>query len=191
VPTLKHFIADKALDVPEAVALAKLLLDANQFLLSYDLVHGDLKPENILVLKRGDQLAFKLIDFGSITGVCSATSRSASPCLNPSRARFLRRDRALSNAGLPHATATQPPQCAYPAMARSRPAACCCGQTREPLGELLGDEIRVGKSGQCETVLQKRARIARTQSPAPLSHRLMHPRRVTIVLLYLLLVRGK
>ena len=46
---LKHFIAEKPLDVPEAVALAKFLLSAGQFLLSHDLVHGDLKPENILV----------------------------------------------------------------------------------------------------------------------------------------------
>lgn len=79
VPTLKHFIADKPLDVPEAVALAKFLLDASQFLLRYDLVHGDLKPENILVLKRGDQLQFKLIDFGSITGIFSVTSRAGTP----------------------------------------------------------------------------------------------------------------
>ena len=79
VPTLKHFIADQALDVPEAVALAKFLLDASQFLLRYDLVHGDLKPENILVLKRGEQLTFKLIDFGSITEIFSATSRAGTP----------------------------------------------------------------------------------------------------------------
>jgi serine/threonine protein phosphatase PrpC len=79
VPTLKHFIADKALDVPEAVELAKFLLDAGQFLLRYDLVHGDLKPENILVLKRGDALTFKLIDFGSITEVFSVTSRAGTP----------------------------------------------------------------------------------------------------------------
>ncbi len=79
VPTLKHFIAEKPLDVPEAVALAKFLLNAGQFLLSHDLVHGDLKPENILVFKRNDELGFKLIDFGSITGEFSVTSRAGTP----------------------------------------------------------------------------------------------------------------
>ena len=79
VPTLKHFIADKPLDVPEAVALGRFLLNASQFLLRFDLVHGDLKPENILVLKRGEQLEFKLIDLGSITGIFSATSRAGTP----------------------------------------------------------------------------------------------------------------
>jgi len=79
VPTLKHFIAEKPLDVPEAVGLAKFLLDASQFLLRFDFVHGDLKPENILVIKRGDQLEFKLIDFGSITGLFSVTSRAGTP----------------------------------------------------------------------------------------------------------------
>ncbi len=79
VPTLKHFIAEKPLDVPEAVALAKFLLNAGQFLLSHELVHGDLKPENVLVFKRNDQLDFKLIDFGSITGEFTVTSRAGTP----------------------------------------------------------------------------------------------------------------
>lgn len=79
VPTLKHIIAEKPLDVPEAVALAKFLLTAGQFLLSHDLVHGDLKPENILVFKRNDQLDFKLIDFGSISGEFTVTSRAGTP----------------------------------------------------------------------------------------------------------------
>ena len=79
VPTLKHVIAEKLLDVPEAVALAKFLLNAGQFLLSHELVHGDLKPENILVFKRADQLEFKLIDFGSITGEFTVTSRAGTP----------------------------------------------------------------------------------------------------------------
>ncbi len=79
VSTLKHFIAEKPLDVPEAIALAKFLLNAGQFLLSHDLVHGDLKPENILVFKRNDELSFKLIDFGSITGEFTVTSRAGTP----------------------------------------------------------------------------------------------------------------
>lgn len=79
VPTLKHFVAAARLDVPEAVALATFLLNASQFLLSHDLVHGDLKPENILVFKRADHLDFKLIDFGSITGEFTVTSRAGTP----------------------------------------------------------------------------------------------------------------
>jgi serine/threonine protein phosphatase PrpC len=79
VPTLKHFIEEKPLDAPEAVALGKFLLSASQFLLRFDFVHGDLKPENILVFKHGGQLDFKLIDFGSVTEVFSATSRAGTP----------------------------------------------------------------------------------------------------------------
>lgn len=79
VPTLKHVIAEKSLDVPAAVALVEFLLSASQFLLGFDLVHGDLKPENILVLKRGDTLDFKLIDFGSISEIFSVNSRAGTP----------------------------------------------------------------------------------------------------------------
>ena len=88
VPTLKHVLAEKALDVPEAVALAKFLLNAAQFLLSHDLVHGDLKPDNILLFKRADALDFKLIDFGSIAPEFSVTSRAGTASyLAPERFR--------------------------------------------------------------------------------------------------------
>ena len=79
VPTLKHFLTEKPLDVPEAVALGKFMVNASQFLLRFDFVHGDLKPENILVFQRGGQLDFKLIDFGSIAEIFSATSRAGTP----------------------------------------------------------------------------------------------------------------
>lgn len=79
VPTLKHVVSENPLDIPEAVALARFLLNASQFLLRFDLVHGDLKPENILVLKRGAALDFKLIDFGSISEIFSVTSRAGTP----------------------------------------------------------------------------------------------------------------
>ena len=78
-PTLKEFLRAGPLQVDEAVALARFLLDASQFLLRFDLVHGDLKPENILVLKSGDVLRFKLIDFGSISEIFSVTSRAGTP----------------------------------------------------------------------------------------------------------------
>jgi serine/threonine protein kinase len=79
VPTLKHFVEEKQLVVPEAVALGLFLLEAGQFLLRFDLVHGDVKLENILALKRGDALDFKLIDFGSISEIFSIVSRAGTP----------------------------------------------------------------------------------------------------------------
>lgn len=79
VPTLKHVVSETPLNIPEAVALARFLLNASQFLLRFDLVHGDLKPENILVLKRDAALDFKLIDFGSISEIFSVTSRAGTP----------------------------------------------------------------------------------------------------------------
>ena len=78
-PTLKECLRAGPLTVDEAVALAKFLLEAGQFLLGFDLVHADLKPENILVLSRGPAATFKLIDFGSISEVFTVTSRAGTP----------------------------------------------------------------------------------------------------------------
>lgn len=78
-PTLKAHLQSGPLPVDDARALATFLLDACQFLLRFDLVHGDLKPENILALKGGDRLRFKLIDFGSISEVFSVNSRAGTP----------------------------------------------------------------------------------------------------------------
>jgi serine/threonine protein kinase len=76
------------LNVPEAVTLACFLLDAAQFFSGHDLVHGDIKPENILVLRDAAQMKFKLIDFGSVTGTFSITSRAGTPSfLAPERFR--------------------------------------------------------------------------------------------------------
>ena len=78
-PNLKEFLRGTTLASEDAVALLKFLLEAAQFLVRLDLVHGDLKPENILVLKEGDALGFKLIDFGSINEIFSVTSRAGTP----------------------------------------------------------------------------------------------------------------
>ncbi len=78
-PTLKERLRAGALTVDETVALGKFLLDACQFLLRFDLVHGDIKPENILVLDRADRLEFKLIDFGSITEIFAVATRAGTP----------------------------------------------------------------------------------------------------------------
>jgi len=76
-PTLKQFIAEHGpLAPPQAVALARFILRAEQFLLGHDFVHGDLKPENILVLRESDSLGFKLIDLGSVAEVFSLQGRA-------------------------------------------------------------------------------------------------------------------
>lgn len=78
-PTLKETLRAGPLPLDETVKLARFLLDAGQFLLRLDLVHGDIKPENILVLREGEQVRFKLIDFGSISEVFSVTNRAGTP----------------------------------------------------------------------------------------------------------------
>lgn len=82
-PTLKTVLEKGPLTVPEAVALAKFLLEAAQFFAGHDLVHGDLKPENILILTELSPVtrhpAFKLIDFGSVTEIFSLTTRAGTP----------------------------------------------------------------------------------------------------------------
>ncbi len=75
-PSLKSFLRSRRLAVDEAIALGRFLLEAEQYLLRFDLVHGDVKPENILVLQGYDRIQFKLIDFGSMTEVFSVTSRA-------------------------------------------------------------------------------------------------------------------
>jgi serine/threonine protein phosphatase PrpC len=75
-PSLKIFLRSRRLAVDEAIALGKFLLDAEQYLLRFDLVHGDIKPENILVLPGYDRIQFRLIDFGSVAEIFSVTSRA-------------------------------------------------------------------------------------------------------------------
>ncbi|HEY9154743.1 MAG TPA: protein phosphatase 2C domain-containing protein [Opitutaceae bacterium] len=86
-PTLRSVLDHGLLKVEEAVALAKFLLRAGQFLLSRDLAHGDLKPENILVSRATDGVTgFKLIDLGSVAELFSVTSRAGtSSYLAPER----------------------------------------------------------------------------------------------------------
>lgn len=79
-PTLKDYLKTHGpLGVEEGLVLTRFLLDACQFLVSLDLVHGDLKPENILVVDLDDGINFKLIDFGSISEIFSVTSRAGTP----------------------------------------------------------------------------------------------------------------
>jgi serine/threonine protein phosphatase PrpC len=75
-PSLKLFLRSRRLAVDEAIALGKFLLEAEQYLLGFDLVHGDIKPENILVLQGYDRIQFRLIDFGSVAEIYSVTSRA-------------------------------------------------------------------------------------------------------------------
>ncbi len=78
-PTLKTSLEIGPLTVPDAVALANVLLGAAQFFAGHDLVHGDLKPENILVLRADGKVNFKLIDFGNVTEIFSLTTRAGTP----------------------------------------------------------------------------------------------------------------
>ena len=78
-PTLKELIAKRPLPVEDAIHLGKFLLQASQYLLKFDLVHGDIKPENIVVLERHGKRVFKLVDFGSIVEVFSIASRAGTP----------------------------------------------------------------------------------------------------------------
>jgi serine/threonine protein kinase len=75
-PSLKAFLRSRRLAVDEAIALGRFLLEAGQYLLRFDLVHGDIKPENILVSQGYDRIQFKLIDFGSVAEIFSVTSRA-------------------------------------------------------------------------------------------------------------------
>jgi serine/threonine protein phosphatase PrpC len=79
-PTLKQFIAKHHPLMPtQAVELALFVLQAEQFLLRHDFVHGDLKPENMLVLHENESLRFKLIDLGSVSGIFSLQGRAGTP----------------------------------------------------------------------------------------------------------------
>lgn len=87
-PSLKMLLRSRRLAVEESVELGKFLLTTAQYLLRFDLVHGDLKPENILVATDFASLAFKLIDFGSVTDLFSVTSRAGTASyLAPERFR--------------------------------------------------------------------------------------------------------
>ncbi|WP_201352179.1 bifunctional protein-serine/threonine kinase/phosphatase [Hydrogenimonas urashimensis] len=86
--TLKEYIRRRPLPVEEAIQLGKFLLQACQYLLKFDLVHGDIKPENIIVTERRGKRLFKLVDFGSIVEIFSIASRAGTPSyLAPERFR--------------------------------------------------------------------------------------------------------
>jgi serine/threonine protein phosphatase PrpC len=79
-PTLRQWLDKRGgLETNDAVALAKFLLTAEQFLLGHDFVHGDVKPENILVLGERGTLTFKLIDLGNVTEIFGVSSRAGTP----------------------------------------------------------------------------------------------------------------
>lgn len=75
-PSLRMLLRSRRLAVDEAISLGKFLLNASQYLLRFDLVHGDIKPENILVLSSYATITFKLVDLGSTTEIFSVTSRA-------------------------------------------------------------------------------------------------------------------
>ncbi len=83
---LDSYLSHKNLSIDDAVDLAKTLLNMEQHLLKYDLVHGDIKPQNIMVTSDEDKVSFKIIDFGSITEIFSTDTKAGTPSfLSPER----------------------------------------------------------------------------------------------------------
>ncbi len=76
---VKKYIKKRVLSIDEGVNLAKFLLEMEQFLLKYDLVHGDVKPENIIRAQRKGKTYYKMLDFGSIVEIFSLNSRAGTP----------------------------------------------------------------------------------------------------------------
>ncbi len=76
---LKSYLAKRVLSIDEGLNLAKFLLEMNQFLLKYDLVHGDIKPENIIRAQRKGKIYYKMVDFGSIVEIFSINSKAGTP----------------------------------------------------------------------------------------------------------------
>ena len=151
-PSLKMLLRSRRLGVDEAVALGKFLLDASQYLLRLDLVHGDIKPENILVSTDYDTLHFKLIDLGSATVLLhhvtrrhgqvisprsgstkppSPSARSCTPSARPftrrSPARFLT---ARSSGSRRRNSALQKSRRASTRTSRTGSTPCCCAWSR-------------------------------------------------------------
>lgn len=85
---LKKYFKSRLLSIDEGVNLAQFLLNMNQFLLGFDLVHGDIKPENIIRAQRKGKTYYKMVDFGSIVEIFSLNSRAGTPSyLAPERFR--------------------------------------------------------------------------------------------------------
>jgi len=83
---LQEMLESKTLRIDDAIKLGEVLLKMSQFLLKYDLVHGDIKPQNIILLAEGQNIEFKIIDFGSITEIFSINSKAGTPSfLSPER----------------------------------------------------------------------------------------------------------
>lgn len=88
---LDSYLSHKSFSIDDAVELAKILLNMEQYLLKYDLVHGDIKPNNIMIKSDEDKVSFKIIDFGSITEIFSTNTKAGTPS-------FLSPDRFLNEA---------------------------------------------------------------------------------------------
>ncbi|MBA1438252.1 MAG: bifunctional protein-serine/threonine kinase/phosphatase [Epsilonproteobacteria bacterium] len=85
--TLAQYMQHRTLSIEDVIKLGVTLLQMSQFLVGKDLVHGDIKPENILIIQNEDEdIAFKVIDFGSITEIFATDSKAGTPSyLSPQR----------------------------------------------------------------------------------------------------------
>jgi len=131
---LKEIASKRPLPVEDAINLGRFLLNACQYLLKYDLVHGDIKPENIVVVERHGKKVFKLVDFGSIVEIFSIASRAGDTYFqNPQTAPPLQQSRTC--------------------LARVGGHACDRAKQRAQVRSIQRDGVRDNPSGEGETIL--------------------------------------
>ncbi|MGH8048898.1 MAG: bifunctional protein-serine/threonine kinase/phosphatase [Chthoniobacterales bacterium] len=78
-PSLSFLLKSRRLSVDEAVSLGRFLCHAAQWLLRHEMVHGDLKPDNIIAIRKGDDIAFKLLDLGLASPIFTESGVSGTP----------------------------------------------------------------------------------------------------------------
>jgi len=83
---LHEMLLEQPLKVDDTLKLCAILLSMSAYLLKYDLVHGDIKPHNIMLLTNGQNVEFKIVDFGLTTEIFSTNSKAGTPSfLSPER----------------------------------------------------------------------------------------------------------
>ena len=78
-PSLGFLLKTKRLAIDQAVELAKFLVNACQWLLRSELIHGDIKSDNILIYRTGEGLGYKLLDLGLASAVFTDSGVAGTP----------------------------------------------------------------------------------------------------------------